>query len=242
MTTDILGKISVIRHSCVRIDCGRIIYIDPFMVDGAPHDADIILITHPHFDHFSPRDIKKVMKDSTVIAGPSMIAGPCRLLTGRKPDTVSPGQRTTLCGISIEVIAAYNKAFTRPHKRFLNWVGYVIDTGEERIYITGDTDDIPEARAVNCDMLMLPVGGSNYTMDAAEAAALTNAIHPDTVIPIHYGALLGGEDAPNSFKAKLDKEINCEIRNTVYSHAMIWAYSIAGAGIGLLLGMYLLVR
>ena len=242
MATEILKKIKVIKHSCVRIDCGRIIYIDPFLVEGVPHDADIILITHPHFDHFSVKDIRKVMKDSTVIAGPSMIAVPCRLLTGRKADIVSPGQKTTLGGISIEVVAAYNSVFTRPHKRFLNWVGYVIDTGEDRIYITGDTDDIPEARAVDCNILMLPVGGSNYTMDAAEAAALTNAIHPDTVIPIHYGALLGGEDAPDNFKAKLDKDINCEIQNTVYSHAMIWAYAFAGAAIGLLLGMYLLIR
>ena len=239
---DILDKIQVIKHSCVRIDCGKIIYIDPFLMNGAPHDADIILVTHPHFDHFSIKDIRKVMKEDTVIAGPKMIAVPCKLLTGKDIIAVTPGQKTMICGINIEVIAAYNTAATRPHKRFLNWVGYVVDTPEGRIYVTGDTDDIPEARAVSCDVLMLPVGGSNYTMTAEEAAALTNAIRPETVIPIHYGALLGGEDAPMNFKAKLDKDIRCEIRDTVYSNAMILAYTVAAAMILLIIALYLFFR
>ena len=236
----IADNIRVIKHSCVRIDCGKIIYVDPFMVEGAPHDADLILITHPHFDHFSLRDIKKVRKADTVIAGPNM--RPVLMLAGKGGTAVKAGDDTELCGIKIHTVPAYNTVPTRPHKRFLGWVGYVLDIDGEKIYITGDCDATPEARAVKCDVLMLPVGGSNYTMNAEEAAGLTNAVHPKTVIPIHYGALLGGRDAAEKFKAKVDKDIEVKLFDTVYNNAMIYAYSIAAVLITALLALYILAN
>ena len=231
-------NIKAVKHSCVRIDCGKTIYIDPFMVGDAPHDADLILVTHPHFDHFSVKDIRKVAKQGTIVAGPPLLRRAKSLMTGCTFVPLSQGQKTELCGISVEAVPAYNIRPTRPHKRFLNWSGYLLDIGGERVYITGDTDATPESRAVKCDVLMLPVGGSNYTMNAAEAAELANAIRPRTVIPIHYGALLGGREAAERFKALVDKDIRTDIRNTVYSNAMIYAYTIAAAAILLLLAIY----
>ncbi|MBQ8966366.1 MBL fold metallo-hydrolase [Ruminococcus sp.] len=234
----ITDNIKVIKHSCVRIECGIVIYIDPFMVEGAPHDADLVLVTHPHFDHFSPPNIRKVAKQGTVVAGPYMLKRAKAVIGGCSLVPLSAGQKTNLCGINIEAVPAYNLKPARPHKRFLGWLGYVLDIGGEKVYITGDTDATPESKAVKCDVLMLPVGGSNYTMNAAEAADLANTIRPKTVIPIHYGALLGGRQAAQKFKDLVSPDIHTDIRPTVYSNAMVYAYSIAAAAIALLLVVY----
>lgn len=239
MSEKLTDRIEVIRHSCIRIDIGKIIYIDPLMINGTPHDADIILLTHPHFDHFSMMDIRKILKSSTVIVCPTMLTILCRLMTGKKVISVKPDQKLNMDGINIQTVAAYNIALTRPHKRFLNWVGYIIETdGGKRIYITGDADATPESKAVKCDILMLPVSGSNFTMTAEEAAELTNIVRPDTVIPIHYGALLGGRDAAERFSTKVDKDIKIDIRNTVYSNIMYRLYLISAVMIIVLIGIY----
>ena len=217
----ILDQITVNTHSSVRIGGETVIYADPLQISGAPHDADLILITHAHFDHFSPRDIKKVMKADTVIVCPKSVAGLCRLLTGKQPVSVVPGQSLSLCDMQIETAAAYNRI--KPmHAKFFKWVGYVLTCGSTRVYLSGDTDDTPEARAVACDIAMVPVGGI-YTMNASQAAALVNHLQPHTVIPLHYGLMLGGQDAPQKFCAQLKPDIEADIRSTVYSKVMLRA-------------------
>ena len=214
-----LEQITVNMHSSIRIGGDAVIYIDPIGIPDAPHDADILLITHPHFDHFSPRDIKKVMKDGTVIVCPKTASGLCRLLTGKEPVAVIPGQGFSLCGVSIETVAAYNKI--KPmHARPFNFVGYVLTVGGTRVYISGDTDDTPEAAAVKCDIAVIPIGGT-YTVNPVQAAELVNKIAPQAVIPVHYGVMLGGHDAPEKFRAKLDPGITADIRPTVYSKVML---------------------
>ena len=220
---EVFKQITVNIHSSVCIHGEKIIYIDPLHIDGEPHDADLVLITHPHFDHFSPKDIKKVLKEDTVLVAPESMVPVCRLRTGRKPTTVLPGQTLTLCGIPIETVAAYN--LSKPaHMQVRGWVGYVLTVGETRIYITGDTDNTEECGAVDCDILMLPVSGGMYTMNAKQAADLTNQLRPHTVIPIHYGALLGGKDAAEQFRAEVSDGIETDIRSTVYSNIMIRQY------------------
>lgn len=222
-SNDIFEKINVNTHSSICIRGEKTIYIDPLNIADAPHDADLILITHPHFDHFSPKDIKKVRKEDTVIAVPESMAALCKLRTGMKPALVLPAQTLELCGIPVETVAAYNRS--KPaHRQSSRWVGYVLTLGETRIYITGDTDDIEECRSVKCDILMLPVSGGMFTMNAKQAAEVTNQIQPHTVIPIHYGAMLGGKDAAEQFRADVTAGIETDIRDTVYSNIMIWQY------------------
>lgn len=220
---EILQQIQVNIHSSICIRGEKVIYIDPLKIPDEPHDADLILITHPHFDHFSPNDIKKLLKEDTVIAVPESMAPIAKLRTGREPVSLHPGQSLTLCGIPAETVAAYN--LRKPsHRRSSGWLGYVLTLGETRVYITGDTDDTPESRAVQCDILLLPVSGI-FTMNARQAAALTNEIRPHTVIPIHYGALLGGRKAPEEFRAAVSGGIETDIRDTVYNNLMIRQYA-----------------
>ena len=233
-----LAQITVNMHSSIRIGGDTVIYVDPIGISDAPHDADLVLITHPHFDHLSPKDIKKVMKDDTVIACPKIAAGLCRLLTGKKPVTVSPGQSLSLCGVPVETVAAYNKV--KPmHAKFFRFVGYVLTVDGTRVYISGDTDYTPEASAVECEIALIPIGGT-YTVNPVQAAALVNQIAPRVVIPVHYGLMLGGKDAPEAFRTRLKPGIEADIRPAVYSNVMLRVMPLLTAAAVLLI--YLAVR
>ena len=216
---NVLDRIQVITHSSIRIAGKTVIYIDPIGIAGEPHDADLILFTHPHFDHFSPKDVKKLMKADTVIAAPKSMALLCTLRLQKKPVTLLPGQQTELAGIPVTAVAAYNKA--KPsHMKLMNWLGYLLTIGATQVYISGDTDVTEESKRVSCDIALLPVGGF-YTMDAVQAAELANTIAPHTVIPVHYGKLLGGAQAPEQFRNALQPGIQADIRPSVYSNVMI---------------------
>ncbi len=185
--------IKVITHSCIRItEGGVVIYADPFHMPDDPRDGDIILITHDHFDHFSPEDIKKAAKSGAVIAAPEKMAKKAADETGLTVTPVKPGGTYEISGLSVETVPAYNilKPF---HPKSAGWVGYIVTVGGRRIYIAGDTDVTPESKKVKCDVAMLPVGGK-YTMTAKEAAALVDIIKPAEAIPTHYGTVVGSAD------------------------------------------------
>ena len=221
----VLDNIQVIYHSCIRIGGEKVIYIDPLGIKGAPRDADLILFTHPHFDHFSPRDVKKLLKDDTVLAAPKSMAAMCRLLTGREVVPLLPDQLTELCGIQIKTVIAYNNA--KPfHLKAMKWLGYIITVGQTEIYVSGDTDITEESRSVSCDIAILPVGGF-YTVDPEQAAELASEIASHTAIPIHYGKLLGGEEAAERFAAALGNDIRAEIRPSAYSTILVQMYARA---------------
>lgn len=204
-----IDNIQVLAHSAVRIESGKTLYFDPYLIEGSFNDADVIFLTHDHYDHFSPEDIRRVMKPDAVLVLPES----CRaaaLAAGFSASQLLPvraGEHYTVKGIPFTAVPAYNigKPF---HPRSNGWVGYVSELDGLRVYVSGDTDDTPEARAVSCDAAFLPVGGT-YTMTAAEAAALANALHPQIAVPTHYGSIVGTMTDGDDFAARLAPGIRC---------------------------------
>ena len=183
-------------HASFRIeDNGKQIYIDPWELPEKAPLADIIFVTHGHYDHFSPQDIEKVRKEGAIVVATSDVA---KSITGEVV-TVAPGETYEVAGLKVETVAAYNlsKQF---HPKQNGWVGYCItlSTGQ-RVYHAGDTDSTPEMRKVQCDIAFLPVGG-HYTMDAKEAAAAANVFKPKAVIPMHWGDIVGSKENVEEFK------------------------------------------
>jgi len=156
--------------------------------------AGLILVSHCHFDHLSPEDVKKVSGPDTVILAPADCLGD--LPAGAR--AIKPGDRVELGAIIVEAVPSYNtnKAF---HPRTNGWVGFVITVEGRRIYYPGDTDVIPEMEGIKADIVVIPVGGT-YTMTAAEAADAVNLMKPVVAVPIHWGDIVGTRADAEKFK------------------------------------------
>ena len=194
-----LNNIEVLYHSSIRINKGKTIYIDPFKIDRNYNDADIIFITHDHYDHYSEEDIDKVINENTVIVIPEELLTKV-LKKGINKNaiiTVKPNQKYMVQGIKFETVPAYNTNKTF-HPKENGWVGYVIEINEIKYYIAGDTDITEENKKVKCDVAFVPVGGT-YTMDFKEAAQLVNQIQPKVAVPIHYGSVVGTKQDAEEF-------------------------------------------
>ena len=204
-----VDDITVNTQSSIRINAPKegVIYIDPFQLTEAPADADIVMITHDHFDHFSPEDIDKVAKTDTRYVFPIT-------MQEKAVEACPAGARlyfedvgvTRSCGsLVFETIAAYNR--DKPHHpKGHGWLGYILRIGSQRIYVSGDTDITLENAAIKCDIAFLPIGGT-YTMTAKEAAALVNKIQPKIVIPTHYGTIVGSPDDASVLRAHVKPTI-----------------------------------
>ena len=196
-----LDFITINEQSSIRIDEEKVIYSDPYNISGAPHDADIILITHSHFDHYSPDDIRKVMNPGTVVVCPSSMTEPQEL--GLTVKQVTAGEKFEVLGVRFEAVPAYNtgKPF---HPGSNGWLGYIIDSPDHgRLYIAGDTDITPDNKQVKCDIALIPAGGT-FTTDAVQAAELVNTIRPKYAIPIHYGTVVGSPEDGEIFRKAVD--------------------------------------
>jgi L-ascorbate metabolism protein UlaG (beta-lactamase superfamily) len=189
------GAVSVdnihwLGHATFRIEDGRTqIYIDPWKLPARAPKADVIFITHAHFDHFSADDIAKIEQPTTVFVAPADVAAK---LKGKHVVSAAPGGTYTAAGLKVEAVAAYNigKDF---HKKSEHWVGYVITLSNgTRVYHSGDSDVTPEMKAVKTDIAMLPCGGT-YTMTAVEVAQAANAFKPAVLIPMHWGDIVGSK-------------------------------------------------
>ena len=194
-----LNNIEVLYHSSIRINKEKTIYIDPFKIDRNYNDADIIFITHDHYDHYSEEDIDKVINENTVIVIPEELLTKV-LKKGINKDaivTVEPNKKYMVQGIKFETVPAYNTNKTF-HPKENDWVGYVIELNDIRYYIAGDTDITEENKKVKCDVAFVPVGGT-YTMDFKEAAQLVNEIQPKVAVPIHYGSIVGTKQDAEEF-------------------------------------------
>ena len=179
---------------------GKKIYIDPYQVSHEPDfddRADILLITHEHFDHCSPEDIRKVRRsDSTTLIPESCsieFRGDARRVS--EGDILADGLE--IKGTRIEVVPAYN--LNKPYHPRGSGVGYIVELGGLRIYHAGDCDLFPEMKMIRADVALLPIGGT-YTMDEEEAASAAAAISPKVVIPMHYGSPGEIDGNPERFK------------------------------------------
>lgn len=185
---DVVKNITWLGHDGFLIKGnGKAIVIDPFQVTQCEL-ADIILVTHEHYDHCSPDDIRKIQKASTVIVTE---ADSARKLSG-DVRVVQPGDKLTVSGIPIEAVPAYNtnKNF---HPEQNGWLGFVVTVDGVRIYHAGDTDLIPEMDSLKTDIAFLPVSGT-YVMTAEEAVEAAKTIKPKLAIPMHFGAIVGSTD------------------------------------------------
>lgn len=206
-----LENIEVLCHNSIKISKEKIIYIDPFKIQKEYKDADIIMITHSHYDHFSEEDINKVKKENTQICITKDLEERTKNLGFRKENIfiVEPNMKYKINEFEFETILSYNisKQF---HPKENLWVGYIIKINNIIYYIAGDTDITEENKKVMCDVAFLPVGGT-YTMDSKEAAELANIIKPKVAVPVHYGSIVGKKEDAENFKNMLDESVKCEI-------------------------------
>ncbi len=184
----------------------KIYYVDPYDLSFEPLEkADLIFITHAHYDHFSPSDLDKILNNETIIIATSDVLAKIKRDENLKLE-VSPNQKYEIKGFNFETIPAYNKKAERLnfHPKANNWVGYIFNINNMKVYHAGDTDFTEEMKnlnEMNLDIATLPIGGT-YTMDVIEAAEAANAISAKVTIPMHYRRLLGEkyQEAEQKFK------------------------------------------
>jgi len=181
-------------HASFKISHGdTIIYIDPWKLKDSPKDASVILVSHSHYDHYSPDDVAKVSGADT-----KLIASADVIVKEKAGQEISPGQTIEIGSVRVSAVAAYNpmKQF---HPKSNNWLGFIIEVGSKRIYYAGDTDLTDEMKSLkDIDVALLPVGGT-YTMNAAEAAEATGYLKPKMAIPYHWGDIVGGRADAKAF-------------------------------------------
>ncbi|MBO4412282.1 MAG: MBL fold metallo-hydrolase [Lachnospiraceae bacterium] len=182
-------EITINAHSSIRIAGSKVLYFDPFQLKDAPHDADVVFLTHSHFDHESPEDLEKVSKPGTQVV--------------RYEEAEIPG-------LTVRTVPAYN-----PNKKFHpkenRWVGYLVTMDGVTYYVAGDTDVTPELLAVKADVALLPVGGT-YTMTAEEAAEAAKQMDVETFIPMHYGSVAGSKKEGERFRKLIGDEKNVVLK------------------------------
>lgn len=204
--------IKVNIQSSILIDEGIKIYFDPLKMDKK-HDADYIFITHSHYDHFSKEDILNLKNDNTVIICPYDLYDICLNMgfNDKNIVKVKPLDEYDFGIFKFKTIYAYN--INKPfHPKENNWVGYVLDLFGKHYYIAGDTDLLEENLPMlnDIDYAFVPIGGT-YTMEALEASKFVNLFKPKTVIPIHYGMVVGNEKDLNIFVQNISDNVKVEI-------------------------------
>ncbi|MBO4383170.1 MAG: MBL fold metallo-hydrolase [Clostridia bacterium] len=200
----LLDAITINTHSSVRFEWdGEVYYVDPYQITEEAHDADFVLFTHDHFDHFDPESVEKIIGEYTLFVCPAAMEAKVKAAVGAHDVLpVVPEQFYEDGPMEVETVPSYNidKDF---HPEAAGWVGYLFHLGDLRLYIAGDTDNTEEARDVSADIAMIPVGGT-YTMTPEEAADLINEMAPEVAIPTHYGTVAGSTDDGQKFAELVD--------------------------------------
>ncbi len=200
-------------HAGFKINGKKTVYIDPFQITSS-EKADLILITHPHYDHCSIADLKKIVGANTVIVAP--IDCQSKIASGKMKfkqfHQAKPGDKLHIYEIGIEAVPAYN--IGKPyHNQNDDWVGYVISMEGKRIYHAGDSDYLNEMAGIKSDIALLPVGGT-YTMNAREAAHAASIMKPKVTIPMHYGSVIGTKEDALALKSSYHGRVEIMQINT----------------------------
>jgi L-ascorbate metabolism protein UlaG (beta-lactamase superfamily) len=208
----LLDSLEWLGHSGFRIRVGRaVVYIDPYRVPANAPDADLILITHGHYDHFSPQDLERLSHKRTRLVAPAAVAE--RL--GGNVASLAPGEaveQELVRGLAVRAVAAYNTSKRDSdgrlfHPREAGWLGYELGIRGERLYHSGDTDVIPEMDSVSgVDVALLPVSGV-YVMTAGEAAEAARRIQPRVAVPMHWGEHLGSRSDALLFRERAPVDV-----------------------------------
>lgn len=202
-------KIELLGHASVRIEGeGVVVYVDPFQIERPRRDGNVVVCTHEHYDHCSPRDIERVLKEGGSIVAAANCEAKLREFAAKKI-FLRPGDVAEVEGVRVSAVPAYNVA--KPfHPREYGGVGVVLTIGGVRIYHAGDTDFIPEMEELGeIDVALLPVGGT-YTMGPVDAAKAAEVIKPRVAIPMHYGAIVGSRRDAEEFEKRASRF--CEVR------------------------------
>lgn len=191
-------EITWLKHAGFRIKGSVVLYIDPYEIDEELEKADIILVTHDHFDHLDMKSIRKLSKGDTLIVHPSGC-----VVEGYESCSLSVGDVVSVRGVEIKAVPAYN--IDKPYHKKGECVGYVVNIDGVKIYHAGDTDRIPEMKEIEVDVALLPIGGT-YTMDVNEAVDATKDIKAKVFVPMHYGEI-GLKADPEEFKRKVKNAV-----------------------------------
>ena len=208
----LLDSLEWLGHSGFRLRVGRAnVYIDPYRVPAGLPPADLILVTHGHYDHFSPRDVERLSNERTWLVAPAAVAE----RVGGRVISIAPGERLEDAlpgGVEVTAVAAYNTSKRDPdgnlfHPRDAGWVGFELNVRGERLYHSGDTDVIPEMDQVTgVDVALLPVSGV-YVMTAEEAAEAARRIQPRVAVPMHWGGHIGSYDDAAAFAERAPVDV-----------------------------------
>jgi L-ascorbate metabolism protein UlaG (beta-lactamase superfamily) len=205
-------EITRIAHDTFRVAGSKVIYTDPFKV-AQEDQADIVLVSHDHFDHLSLDDINKICTPETIIVASPLCKGGLQKVKVKGKHFIEPGMKLNVGEVAIEAVAAYNvNKFREPGKVFhpkdMKGLGFVFEMDGTRVYHAGDTDFIPEMKSIRCDIALLPVSGT-YVMTAEEAAKGAQTINPKIAVPMHYGTIVGNDDDALKFKSLVT---SCEVQ------------------------------
>lgn len=205
-------KIKWLGHDGFVLEKDITIVIDPYRI-SKPIEADLVLISHNHFDHMSPDDLKKVSSKKTAIVAARECMDKLGGISCKEKTDLMPGEEKTVNGIKIKAIRAYNLDKINPdtkkpfHPKEDNKIGFLINLGGTTIYHTGDSDPIPDMSNLQPDVLLVPVSGT-YVMTVKEAVQAVNAIKPKVAVPMHFGAIVGSVKDAEEFKRSVK---NCEV-------------------------------
>ncbi len=202
---EVLNHLHWLGHASFLYDGKPVIYFDPYELKRTEPKADLILITHKHFDHCSPADVNKVKKSDTVIITDS---GSAAKLKG-DIRVVKPGDAVTLRDVKIDVFPAYNtnKQF---HPKSSGMLSFLVTLNGITVYHAGDTDVIEEMNYIRPDIALLPVSGT-YVMTAEEAVEAALKLKPKVAIPMHYGRIVGDNEDAIRFRDMLKGKVEVRI-------------------------------
>ncbi len=189
-----------LKHDAFLLKGGGVaVAIDPYELRSVPEKADLVLVTHEHFDHCDANSVRLIAKPDAVILTPQNAAD--KLKGTGTVKVVKAGDEMTEKGVPVKVVPAYNVRADRQrfHPKNYGGVGYLLTLAGKVIYHAGDTDVIPEMDALGqVDIALLPVSGT-YVMDADEAAEAAKRIKPAHTVPMHWGSIVGSKADAEKF-------------------------------------------